>query len=148
MPGQESSRELNAKVAIECIRGPMSNSELMDKFRITPKGFEDLLKQLLSRNLISREDLVKRGIKVKVQGKKPATMREQMLPPPPSDEDEEFVDTVTLTEMLSFGPPPDKGGSSGDDEIPDPDEEDDEDEDDATESKGRLTLSRFFKKSR
>ena len=45
-----TSRELGAKEAIEVIRRPPSNGQIMEQFKISPQGFADLVKQLLRRS--------------------------------------------------------------------------------------------------
>jgi hypothetical protein len=65
----DGSRNISAKEAIELIRSPLSNAEVMKKFRITTKGFADLLTQLLVQGLITPDDLDRRGVKYKVQRK-------------------------------------------------------------------------------
>ncbi len=105
MVDKSTSRELNARVAVESIRGPMTNAQIMERFRITPQGFADLLKQLFQKKFISEEDLSRRGIKFKVVKPSPASQQTSVFPPPPVAHDEEFLDTVTLTDMLSFKPP-------------------------------------------
>ena len=52
-----TSRELGAKEAIEAIRGPLSNGEIMEQFKISPQGFADLVKQLFEKKLITEDDL-------------------------------------------------------------------------------------------
>ena len=146
----EPSRNVSAKEAVVLIRGPLPNKEIMEKFRISPKGFADLLKQLFAKKLISEQDLERRGIQFKVIKKETSpepdnvtvTTSQPAFAPRPRADDSEFVDTVTLTEMLSF-----KGGSDpsagGPDEIEGPEEA-------VTEingKKGRFTITGLFKKS-
>ncbi len=145
----EPSRNVSAKEAVVLIRGPLPNKEIMEKFRISPKGFADLLKQLFAKKLISEQDLERRGIQFKVIKKETCpgpdnvtvTSSQPALAPRPRADDSEFVDTVTLTEMLSF-----KGGgdssAGGPDEIEGPEE--------AVEingKKGRFTITGLFKKN-
>jgi len=94
---------INAKEALECIRGPMSNTEVMERFKITTKGYADLLKQLFRKKLITEEDLTRRGISFTVSPK----VEDKPSPPPviaPPPEDEEFLDTAALTDMLALKP--------------------------------------------
>ena len=122
MADKSTSRELNARVAVESIRGPMTNAQIMERFRITPEGFADLLKQLFQKKLISEEDLNRRGIKFKVVKPTPASVQASIFPPPPVEHDEEFLDTVTLTELLSFKPQGPATPEKAPAEIPSPEE--------------------------
>jgi hypothetical protein len=114
MTAEEKARNVSARDAVEAIRGPLTNAELLEKFKITAKGFSDLLRQLLACRLITEEDLNKRGIRFKLIKKEPEIPTPALLPPPPDEMDEEFLDTVTLTELLTFKPdeptPPGKKG--------------------------------------
>lgn len=146
MVDKSTSRELNARVAIESIRGPMTNAQIMDQFRITPEGFADLLRQLFQKKLISEEDLSRRGIKFKLVKPTPASVQASILPPPPVEHDEEFLDTVTLTELLSFKPVGSAPASSDKDpaEIVPP-------EDPKTgpdDKKNKFSLTGLFKKAK
>jgi hypothetical protein len=155
MAGKETSRNLGAREAVEAIRGPLSNSELMDRFRISPVGFADLLKQLFQKKLITEEDLARRGIRFKVVKQpeahaeaqpdmQPDLQQPAMLPPPPvRDHDDEFLDTVTLTELLSFRAPKPSAATVKEEEIPsleDPPEEK------TPDKKGKFSLTGLFKK--
>ena len=104
MTADEKARNVSARDAVEAIRGPLTNAELLEKFKITPKGFADLLRQLLAHKLITEEDLNQRGIRFKLVKKEPEIPTPSLLPPPPDEMDEEFLDTVTLTELLTFKP--------------------------------------------
>ncbi len=104
MTADEKARNVSARDAVEAIRGPLTNAELLEKFKITAKGFSDLLRQLLGHRLITEEDLNKRGIRFKLVKKEPEIPTPSLLPPPPDEMDEEFLDTVTLTELLTFKP--------------------------------------------
>ncbi|MEW6349137.1 MAG: hypothetical protein AB1646_08745 [Thermodesulfobacteriota bacterium] len=150
----EPSRNVSAKEAVTLIRGPLPNKEIMEKFRISPKGFADLLKQLFAKKLISEQDLERRGIQFKVVKKEASpepdnvtvTTAQPALAPPalaprPRADDSEFLDTVTLTEMLKFKGP--DSASAGVDEIEGPDEE----VHDIDGKKGRFTITGLFKKS-
>lgn len=151
MAGKDSSRSLGAREAVEAIRGPLTNSEIMEKFKITPLGFADLLKQLFAKKLISEEDLNRRGIRFKIVKQpntqpdmQPDMQQPSMLPPPPvRDHDDEFLDTVTLTELLSFKPQKQTAYPAKETEIPLPDESP---EDKPPEKKGKFSLSDLFKK--
>lgn len=111
MAEKGTSRDVSAKKAIEVIKGPASNAEVMEAFRISPSGFADLLRQLYEKKLIDEEDLKKRGVRFKLKKRKvdpkpePAPPKPELKPPPPRPDDSEFVDTVTLTEMLTFKDP-------------------------------------------
>ncbi|MFZ5865155.1 MAG: hypothetical protein ACOYXY_04670 [Thermodesulfobacteriota bacterium] len=151
MPGPVSSRNINAKEAVSQIRGPLSNAQLMEQFKISVHGFADLLKQLFEKGLITQEDLTKRGIRFKVLRKDEKPTRPPViLAPPPDEGDEEFVDTVTLTEMLTFkefGAAPEakdkradsKHKQKSESEAPEPETE---------EKKAKFTLTGLFKKGR
>ena len=107
MTVDEKARSVSARDAVEAIRGPITNAQLLEKFKISPKGFGDLLRQLLAHKLITEEDLNQRGIRFKVvkeEAEIPAMPTPSLLPPPPDEMDEEFLDTVTLTELLTFKP--------------------------------------------
>lgn len=144
MSGRESSRNVNAKEALECIKGSMSNADIMEKFRISPMGYADLLKQLYLKKLISEEDMVRRGIRFKVA-------KAQCEPEKPPEEEsviqrqaaqcgEEFLDTVELTELLTFKTPEPPKEMKEPEEIPSPGEGEDK--------KGRFSISGIFKKAR
>lgn len=113
MAEKGSSRDVSARKAVEIIKGPATNSEVMGLFRISAAGFADLLRQLYEKKLITEDDLKKRGVRFKLKRKKvePKPVAEkpkplpELKPPPPRPDDEEFVDTVTLTEMLTFKDP-------------------------------------------
>jgi len=100
-----TSRNVNAKEAVEAIRGELSNVELMEQFRISPKGFADLLTQLFEKRLITEEDLAGRGIRFRVVKKKAIPDAMPSATPHPIEHDEEFLDTVELTELLASKPP-------------------------------------------
>ncbi len=104
MTSDEKTRDVSARDAVEAIRGPMTNAELLELFKITPKGLGDLLRQLLAHKLITQHDLNQRGIRLKVMKKEPQIPTPAILPPPPDETAEEFLDTVTLTELLTFKP--------------------------------------------
>ncbi len=142
MPGPDRSRDVSAKSAVEAIRSSMSNKELMEYFKISSKGLADLLKQLLQKNLINEDDLKNRGIKYTVTKKPPEPAKPAQVAPAPREDDEEFLDTVTLTEMLSFKDPTSTpAGASA--EIDNLDEEAEADMDD---KKVKFTISGLFKK--
>lgn len=166
MAEPQSSRNVSAREAVECIRGPLSNADLMEKFKISPSGYADLLRQLFVRKLITEEDMARRGIRFKVvkreseqqdledvgsvtQETVPEIAAEQLpvLAPAPRPDDDEFLDTVSLTELLSFkppsppqqAPPPPRKKSEKTEEAKD---------EDSSEKKGRFSITGFFKKSR
>jgi hypothetical protein len=155
-----TSRELGAKEAIEGIRGPLSNGQLMEKFKISPQGFADLIKQLFEKRLITEDDLSRRGIRFKVLKKQAPPQiipPPQVVPPPqivspprpePTEEGEEFLDTITLTDMLTFKsleePPVNAEAKKEPTEIPPPEEEAEE----TTEKKSRFSITGFFKKAK
>lgn len=150
MAESQKSRDVSAKEAIACIRGPMTNAQVMEQFRITPSGFADLLKQLFMRKLISEEDLQRRGIRFKVvKAESPQHGPEPipLIPPEPMEENEEFLNTVELTEMLSFKPqvPPkdEKEPQSPEGAPPKPEEDGD-----PSDKKGKFRIPGFFRKAR
>ncbi len=147
MAGTATSRDVSAKEALEDIRGPLSNGELMEKYKITPAGYADLLKQLYVKRLITEDDLTRRGIRfriVKPVEERPVE-RVPVIPPQPmyDDEDEEFLDTVTLTELLAFKPqePPPRKEKE---ESPPPAEKEDTS---SKDKKSKFSLTGLFKKS-
>ena len=106
MNGDAKTKDVSAREAIDAIRGPMSNAELMQRFKLSPQGFADLLRQLFVHKLITEEDLQKRGARYKPGKKEPEPAAVLPPPPPPLMDDEEysFLDTVTLTELLTLKP--------------------------------------------
>jgi hypothetical protein len=102
MVDKETSRDVRARDAVEAIRSGQSNTEIMKRFRISAQGFADLLRQLFERGLISEEDLSSRGIRFRVVKKELIAATSQIHEPPPIEEPEDFLDTVELTELLSF----------------------------------------------
>lgn len=107
MTDPQTSRDVDAREALASIRSTMTNAEVMEKFKITPAGFADLLKQLFTLKLISEEDLVRRGIQFRVVNPPAANQSVQqmpLVPLSPNQQDDEFLDTVELTELLSFKP--------------------------------------------
>jgi hypothetical protein len=154
MTDTTTSRVLGAKEAIEGIRGPLSNGELMEKFKISPQGFADLIKQLFEKKLVTEDDLSRRGIRFKVLKKQappqivPPAQIVSPPPPEPTEETEEFLDTITLTDMLTFKAPDEPPvGSKGEEEpteIPPPEEVAEE----LSEKKSRFSITGFFKKAK
>jgi hypothetical protein len=141
-----TSRELGAKQAIESIRGPLSNGEIMEQFKISPQGFADLVKQLFEKKLITEGDLKRRGIRFKVVKKQAPP---QIIPPPPlapTEDTEEFLDTITLTDMLTFKDPDEHPVQKRQKptEIASPEEEAEE----SSEKKSRFSITGFFKKAK
>jgi hypothetical protein len=107
MNGDAKTKDVSAREAIDAIRGPMSNAELMQRFKLSSQGFADLLRQLFVHKLITEEDLQKRGARYKPGKKEPEPAAVLPPPPPPQLMDEEeysFLDTVTLTELLTLKP--------------------------------------------
>jgi len=152
MAEQATSRELSAREAVEAIRGPMTNSQIMARFKINVAGYADLLKQLYEKRLISEEDIRRRGIRFKVlrRAAEPETPPEKVAvvpsppqPPPLMDNEEEFLDTVTLTELLTFKPPePPRVRESETSKGPAPEEPETE-----SEKKSKFSITGLFKKS-
>ncbi len=146
MTTKATSRVLSAKEAVESIRGSLSNAELMERFKISPQGLADLIKQLFEKKLISEDDLRRRGIRFKIVKKQ---SHPQIIPPPPpepTEDTEEFLDTITLTELLSFVPPGKKPIEGEDEptEIPPPEETAEE----LNEKKSRFSITGFFKRGK
>lgn len=147
----ETSRNVNARDAIQFIRGPMSNLELMEKFKISPKGFADLLRQLFEKKLISEDDLKRRGIRFRVLKKEEnATPQVEATPPlAPSplmsvEHPEEFLDTVELTALLSsFDNPPAPQTKK---EEPPPVVAEPASKEEIAEKKGKFSISGLFRK--
>ncbi len=153
MAEKGTSRDVSAKRAVEIIKGPASNSEVMGLFRISAAGFADLLRQLYEKKLISEEDLKKRGVRFKLKRKqiepeskppaeKPKPVPE-LMPPPPRPDDEEFVDTVTLTEMLTFKGP---GQVAHETEVQTAEIEPPDEEPDPKAKKGKFSITGLFKR--
>ncbi|MCA1961935.1 MAG: hypothetical protein LDL33_14215 [Desulfomonile sp.] len=135
---------INAKEALECIRSRMSNAEVMERFKITTKGYADLLKQLFRKKLITEEDLKRRGISFTYTTKQEPKPAPAVIAPPPPSEDEEFLDTAALTDLLSFKP-----ASSAHAPAPDGPAEIGSFDDEAQSSpkKPKYSLAGLFKKS-
>ena len=144
----DEARNVSARDAVAAIRGPMTNAEILKKFKISPAGFVDLLRQLLAHKLITEEDLNHRGIRFKAVKKEPqipSISTPAILPPPPDETDEEFLDTVTLTELLTFKPdepkiPGKKQEEKQQIEIPEVEPE--------GEKKSKFSLGGLFKKGK
>ena len=137
------STPVDAKEAIACIKGPMSNEELMERFKITPLGFTDLLTQLLKHKLISEEDLERRDIRVTYREEKGEAP--QMVADTSDLEDEGFLDTATLTDILTFKPDTEPPREQ---ERPEKPRQQVEEEPDQSEKKSRFSISGLFRKSR
>ncbi|MEJ2717881.1 MAG: hypothetical protein P8182_12185 [Deltaproteobacteria bacterium] len=145
MAANDRSTPVDAKEAIACVKGPMSNEEIMARFKISPLGYMDLLTQLLKHKLISEDDLARRGIRVSYRPRKAEPEAPQMVADTSDLEDESFLDTATLTDILTFKPdtepPPPKQPA------PKP-RQPVEEEPNESKKKGRFRLSGFFRKSR
>lgn len=153
MPTVPSSRDVSAKEALECIRGPMTNAQIMERFKITPAGYADLLRQLFVKKLISEGDLLRRGIQFKVvepPGAGRPGVSVPVIPRESYENDEEFLDTVELTELLSFKPrvPKPKSGEESERESTETKQGKGRDTSRAEESKrGKLGVSTLFKRT-
>lgn len=143
MTAKDRSTPVDAKEAIACIKGPMSNEELMERFKITPLGFTDLLTQLLKHKLISEEDLERRDIRVTYREEKGEAP--QMVADTSDLEDEGFLDTATLTDILTFKPDTEPPREK---ERPEKPRQPVEEEPDQSEKKSRFSISGLFRKSR
>ncbi len=150
MPDNGTMRDVSAREAVACIRGGMSNAELMAKFKLNAQGYADLLRQLFQRKLITEEDLARRGIRFKIVKRKqePAPISHAPVAAAPSAaDDEEFLDTMALTDLLTFKP---SGGTDtnpsrpkpGTPEVHDPAQEEEE----LADKKKKFSISGFFKK--
>jgi len=150
MTDKGTTRDVNAREALACIRQGMSNAELMAKFKLNPQGYADLLRQLFQRKLITQEDLERRGIRFKVVKKKqePEPIpREQLLSAPAAADDDEFLDTMALTDLLTFKPggetaPTPLKSRPAQPQAPKTEEDDGE----SADKKKKFTISGFFKK--
>ncbi|MBI5570668.1 MAG: hypothetical protein HY914_12050 [Desulfomonile tiedjei] len=149
MADRTTSRDVSAREAVECVKSSLTNAQLMERFRISPQGLADLLKQLFSKRLINEDDLQRRGIRFKVlKPSAPLTPQAATLPPPPSEQDEEFLDTVALTELLSFKPPEPAKKQQRPAEIAPPEPPEEPKEPEPTEKKGKFSLTGLFKKAK
>ncbi len=170
MQEKQSSRDVNARTAVEAVRGNMTNHELMERFKISPRGFADLLKQLFEKKLISEEDMVRRGIRFRILKAQaeiepevpepaPAPKPKIATPPAPktsssrakasSDDEEEFLDTVELTKLFTtFGPTQHAAPEQAPQEISQPQEEPKQEDAETTEKKNKFSITGFFKRGR
>lgn len=143
MAANERSTPVDAREAIKCIKGPMSNEEVMERFKISPLGFTDLLTQLLKYKLISEEDLERRGIRVTYRKKRADVP--QMVATTSYEEEEGFLDTATLTDILTFKPDAEPPAKKERTRKPRPPVEEEPDE---PAKKSRFSFSGLFRKSR
>jgi hypothetical protein len=107
MAEQTSSRNVSAKDAVECVRGSMSNAELMGKFKISAQGYADLLRQLFEKRLISEEDLARRGIRFKVMKRDAAPVQSEL---PPEELEEPDAEELLKAEELDAVAEPQPSG--------------------------------------
>lgn len=168
MQERQSSRDVSARAAVEAIRGTMSNNEVMERFKISPRGFADLLKQLFEKKLISEDDMARRGIRFKIKKAQdepePEPAPKPRITPAPAprvmsaprnatqgDSDEEFLDTIALTKLFTtFGPSPQAKQEQPQEKTnePEPAEESKEETEESTDKKGKFSITGFFKKVR
>ncbi|MBI5248956.1 MAG: hypothetical protein HY912_05625 [Desulfomonile tiedjei] len=174
MAEKQTSRDVSAKAAVAAIRGAMSNIELMERFKISPRGFADLLKQLFENKLISEADMVRRGIRFRVKKAQndlePESEPEQQPEPEPepviaaapapkvmsspkptssSGDEEEFLDTVELTKLFStFGPPQPSASDHPPKAASTPEEPPEEAKEEEVDKKGKFSITGFFKRGR
>jgi hypothetical protein len=157
MTAKPTSRDVSAKAAVDAIRGPLSNQELMERFKISPLGFADLLKQLFEKRLISRDDMIRRGIRFRVKKAQiepepvavVAPPRVPAVAPAPSEGEEEFLDTVQLTELFtSFKPPPPSESEEPAEQETVSPEGRPSDPHDRSGKKGKFSITGLFKKGR
>jgi hypothetical protein len=147
MADKVTSRDIRAKDAVDAVRSGLSNAELLDRFKISAQGFADLLKQLFEKKLITEQDLASRGIRFKVVKKETVPEAPVIRPLQPTEAGEEFLDTVELTELLSFKEP----GAQARQAPAQPQAvktEEEPPEDEPAEKKSRFSLSGLFKKDR
>jgi hypothetical protein len=149
MAERQTSRDVSAREAVEAVRSELSNVELMERFKISAQGFADLLRQLFEKRLISEEDLAARGIRFRVVRKEVIPEPPQVVSPQPIEHDEEFLDTVELTELLSFKPGQFESFPKKSEPPPPPPPPPPADEEPkAPAKKGKFSLSKLFKKDR
>ncbi len=96
------SRRVNVRKALGAVKSSATNSELKRAFGISDKGLEDLMIQLYDRELMTEDDLERRGVDV-------STLRALkelgagLVPDETVPEEEapkQFLDTVCLTDLL------------------------------------------------
>ena len=104
MQEKQSSRDVNARTAVEAVRGNMTNLELMERFKISPRGFADLLKQLFEKKLISEEDMVRRGIRFRVL-KAQAEIEPEVLEPVPAPAPKPKIAAPPIPKAISSSKP-------------------------------------------
>lgn len=149
MPIKQTRREVSAKEALESIRGSMTNAEVMQKFKLNPSGYADLLKQLFEKRLITRADLERRGIRFKLQSKQVEPFQGQRATMPAVEESEEFLDTMVLTGLLSFKAPDEQSPRPpAKRPLPPTAVSNGEEEPDPSEKKKKFSLSGFLRKPR
>ncbi|WP_157212259.1 hypothetical protein [Desulfomonile tiedjei] len=148
MTQETSSRDVGARAAIEAIRGPMTNAEIMARFKISALGFADLIRQLYERKLISESDMARRGLKYRI--KKPVEKPPEPAPPPApkpriESEDGEFLDTIELAGMFTaFQPAPSDTPAAP--KVERKDEPPQSPEEVATEKRSKFSITGMFKK--
>ncbi len=87
--------------ALEAIRSSATNADIMERFGITRKGLEDIMGLLFRRNLITVDDLERRGFDaVPLVTTEDMTAQLVNVPPGEAEEPPEFPNTVELVEML------------------------------------------------
>lgn len=150
MADKVTTRQVSAREALACIRRGMSNVEVMKKFKLSPQGYADLLRQLFQNKLITEEDLERRGIGFKVIKKKlePEPLARPCVPvPPAAADDDDFLDTLILTDLLTFKSAGQSASAPTKPRQPQPEhpQEKEEDQNNADKKK-KFTISGFFKK--
>jgi hypothetical protein len=150
MADKGTTRQVSAREALACIRRGMSNVEVMKKFKLSPQGYADLLRQLFQNKLITEEDLERRGIGFKVIKKK---LEPEPLARPYADvpqaaaDDDDFLDTLILTELLTFKPTAQPASAPAKPGRPEPQRPQVEEEDqNNADKKKKFNISGFFKK--
>ena len=55
-------RTIRAKDVVQDIRSNMTDAQLMEKYQLSAKGFQSVLKKLIKHNLMSESDLAVRPV--------------------------------------------------------------------------------------
>jgi len=115
MTRTKTTKTVSAREAVECIRGPMTNAEVMARFGVNTTGFADLLTQLLLNKLITQEDLGRRGIRFRTRKKKEPARRIAPVDSCSKEDLETVLDISVMTEVLALKPLPEP--PSGRDDV-------------------------------
>jgi hypothetical protein len=104
MPKQTTATPVSARLAVKYIRGSMTNAEIMKSFNISAKGFADLLTQLVMKNLLTQQDLEKRGIRFRIKKRKSRKKPPENVPAYLASNVETVMDIAVVTEVLTLKP--------------------------------------------